>query len=63
MIEGLEIAQLLWQNVKRFLRELSKKIMIGRFKVQVYSDSQIVVKTVNKKSIVPKDIINLVEDI
>lgn len=40
-----------------------KAIMMGRSKVRVYSDSQSVVKAVNRNSVVPKDIINLVEDI
>lgn len=37
-------------------------IRMKRHKVYINSDSQIVVNAVNKKMIVPKDIINLVED-
>lgn len=42
---------------------IMKSIMMGRSKVHVYSDSQSMVKEVNKNSIVSKNIINLVEDI
>lgn len=42
---------------------LLKTVMMERSKVRVNSDSQIDVKVVNRKTTVPKDIINLVEDI
>lgn len=59
----LDDCQILVAECEAVRQAIIAAIKMGRRKVYIQSDSQIVLKAVNGKMAIPKDFINLVEDI